>query len=73
MQSLSTVAETPNVVVAGLACAEADVKVRPSAIKQRTAAGKADLTRFEYFIGVTPGGANSYRNKMLLRINYSLQ
>jgi hypothetical protein len=59
MQSLSTVAETWNVVVAGLACAEADVEVMPNARNPSRAADMADLTTHECFIEMTPGNWNS--------------
>jgi len=54
MQSLSTVVETPNVVVAGSVCALADVEARPSARNPRTAADSIDFTVFEHRIGKAP-------------------
>jgi hypothetical protein len=54
IQSLSTVAETPNVVVAGLACATADVEVRPSTTNPRQAESSVVFKGFENFMTLTP-------------------
>ena len=53
-QSLSTVAETPNVVVAGLACATTDVEARPNIRSPRTETDTTDFTVFEYCIEKAP-------------------
>ena len=54
MQSLSTVAETPNVVVAGSVCATADVEARPNARNPSIAADNEDFTAFEFCMVTAP-------------------